>query len=205
MALYEHVFIARQDVSSAQVEGLIEEFTKIVESGGGSVKTHEYWGLKTMAYRIKKNRKGHYVMMNIDADPAAVNELERNERLHEDVLRNLTLRVDAFEDGPSVMMQNKREGDRRGPRSDRRDDRDDRGGRFGDRSAGAAAGGEAAKPSGDAAPSGDAKPSADEAVPAVKAEEPAETDKVEAAATESEASEAESASAEGEDSKKEDA
>ena len=123
MALYEHVFIARQDVSATQIESLIADFTNIVEAQGGSVKGHEYWGLKTMAYRIKKNRKGHYVMMNIDAQSAAIDELERNLRLHEDILRHLTLRIDAFEEGPSVMMQGKRDGDRRGPRSDRRDDR----------------------------------------------------------------------------------
>ncbi|MCZ6764138.1 MAG: 30S ribosomal protein S6, partial [Alphaproteobacteria bacterium] len=93
---------------------------------GGSVKGHEYWGLKTMAYRIKKNRKGHYVMMNIDAESAAVAEMERNQQLNEDVLRHLTLRVETFEEGPSVMMQGKRDGDRRGPRFDRRDDRDGR-------------------------------------------------------------------------------
>ncbi len=129
MALYEHVFIARQDVSAAQVETLIEEFTKIIENGGGSVKGHEYWGLKTMVYRIKKNRKGHYVMMNIDAESAAVAELERNQRIHEDILRNLTLKVDAFEEGPSVMMANKRDGDRRGGgRFERRDDKPHEGG-----------------------------------------------------------------------------
>ena len=129
MPLYEHVFIARQDVSAAQVESLVEDFTKIIQDQGGNVKNHEYWGLKTMAYRIKKNRKGHYVLMNIDAESAAVAEMERNIGLHEDVLRQLTLRVDAFDEGPSVMMQGKRDGDRRGgPRGDRRDERprDDR-------------------------------------------------------------------------------
>lgn len=121
MPLYEHVFIARQDISSAQVESLIADFSGIIDAQGGSIAGHEYWGLKTMAYRIKKNRKGHYVLMKIDAEPAAVAEMERNLQLNEDVLRHLTLRVDEFEEGPSVMMQGKRDGDRRGPRSDRRD------------------------------------------------------------------------------------
>ena len=109
MALYEHVFIARQDISSAQVDGLVETFTGLIENDGGKVVETEYWGLKNLAYRIKKNRKGHYVMLNIDSPVAAINELERNERLHEDVLRYLTLRVDELAEGPSVMARGRKE------------------------------------------------------------------------------------------------
>ncbi|MCZ6454142.1 MAG: 30S ribosomal protein S6 [Alphaproteobacteria bacterium] len=109
MAFYEHVFIARQDISSAQVDSLVETFTGLIENDGGKIVNTEYWGLKNLAYRINKNRKGHYVMMNIESPSAAINELERNERLHEDVLRYLTLRVDALEEGPSVMARGRKE------------------------------------------------------------------------------------------------
>ncbi len=109
MPFYEHVFIARQDISSAQVDGLVEMFTGLIENDGGKIVNTEYWGLKNLAYRIKKNRKGHYVMMNIESPSEAINELERNERLHEDVLRYLTLRVDALEEGPSVMARGRKE------------------------------------------------------------------------------------------------
>jgi small subunit ribosomal protein S6 len=109
MPFYEHVFIARQDISSAQVDGLVETFKGLVENDGGKIVDTEYWGLKNLAYRIKKNRKGHYVMLNIEAPVAAINELERNERLHEDVLRYLTLRVDELEEGPSVMARGRKE------------------------------------------------------------------------------------------------
>ncbi len=116
MALYEQVVIARQDISSAQVDGLIDQLKQIAEDNGAKVTKDEYWGLKTMAYRIKKNRKGHYVLFNIDGPSAAVKEMERNMHLSEDVLRYLTLRVEEFEEGPSVMMQNRR--DRRDRRGD---------------------------------------------------------------------------------------
>ena len=109
MPFYEHVFIARQDISSTQVDGLIETFTGLIEKDGGKVVNFEYWGLKNLVYRIKKNRKGHYVMLNIESPSAAINELERNERLHEDVLRYLTLRVDELEEGPSVMARGRKE------------------------------------------------------------------------------------------------
>lgn len=109
MPFYEHVFIARQDISSTQVDGLIETFTGLIEKDGGKVVESEYWGLKNLAYRVKKNRKGHYVMLNIESPSAAINELERNERLHEDVLRYLTLRVDELEEGPSVMARGRKE------------------------------------------------------------------------------------------------
>ncbi|MEO0961268.1 MAG: 30S ribosomal protein S6, partial [Pseudomonadota bacterium] len=104
MALYEHVFIARQDVSAQQVETLTEEFKTVLESNGGSVAKNEYWGIKTLAYKIRKNRKGHYTLLNIDAPHAAVAEMERQMRLHDDILRFITLRVDEHEEGPSAMM-----------------------------------------------------------------------------------------------------
>jgi len=109
MPLYEHVFIARQDVSGTQVDQLIEAFTGVVETGGGKVVEAESWGLRNLAYRIKKNRKGHYVMMNIDAPSDVINELERQQRIHEDILRYLTLRVDEHDEGPSIMMQGRKE------------------------------------------------------------------------------------------------
>jgi small subunit ribosomal protein S6 len=115
MALYEHVFLARQDVSSQQVETMIKEYSGIVEGLGGSIQKHEYWGVKPLAYKIKKSRKAHFVMMNIDAPPAAVLEMERQMGIATDVLRFLTLRVDALETEPSAMMR-KSDRDERGPR-----------------------------------------------------------------------------------------
>jgi small subunit ribosomal protein S6 len=126
MPFYENVFIARQDVSAAQVEALAESFAGIVTQHGGTVTKREYWGLRNLAYRVKKNRKGHYMLFNLDAPPAAVNELERNMRINEDVLRYLTVRVEALEEGPSAVMQNRDRGERergdrdRGDRGDRR-------------------------------------------------------------------------------------
>ncbi|MBL8834999.1 MAG: 30S ribosomal protein S6 [Alphaproteobacteria bacterium] len=120
MPLYESVFIARQDVSTTQVETLTENFATIVKDRGGEVKKREYWGLRNLTYRIKKNRKGHYVLLNIEAPPAAVLEMERTMRLSEDILRYLTVRVDELEEAPSAMMQ------RRDERSDRDRDRGDR-------------------------------------------------------------------------------
>jgi small subunit ribosomal protein S6 len=113
MPLYENVFIARQDISAAQVEALADGFTTLVTEHGGQVSKREYWGLRNIAYRIKKNRKGHYVMLNLDAPPAAVNELERNMRINEDVIRYLTVRVDALEEGPSAVMQSRGRGEER--------------------------------------------------------------------------------------------
>lgn len=128
MALYESVFIARPDITSAQVETLTEELKGIVDQNGGAVNKTEYWGLKSLAYRIKKNRKGHYSLLNLDAPSAAVSELERNMRLNEDVLRYMTIRVDELEEGPSIMLQSRsRDGDRGGRGRDR--DRGDRGDR----------------------------------------------------------------------------
>ncbi len=112
MAFYESVYIARPDISTAQVEALTQRLTEIVESGGGRVTKNEYWGLKNLAYRIKKNRKGHYSLLNLDAPSEAVGEYERNMRLSEDVLRYLTVRVDELDENPSVMMT-------RGSRDDR--------------------------------------------------------------------------------------
>ena len=113
MPLYENVFIARQDISGAQVDTLADTFTQLVADNGGEVKNREYWGLRNLAYRMRKNRKGHYVLLNIDAPSAAIAELERTMRINEDVIRYLTIRVEALEGGPSVVMQN------RGGRDDR--------------------------------------------------------------------------------------
>ena len=104
MSLYEHVFIARQDISAAQVEALTSNFSAIITEHGGTVAKTESWGLRTLAYRITKNRKGHYVLFNLDAPAAAILELERNQRLNEDILRFMTVRVDELEEGPSAMM-----------------------------------------------------------------------------------------------------
>ena len=125
MALYESVFIARQDISSAQTEALTEQFSQIITDQGGTVSKKEYWGLKSLAFRIKKNRKGHYVLLNIDAPAASVIEMERNMRLTEDVLRYLTVKVEALEEGPSAVMQSRDRGDRGDRDRDReRGDRD---------------------------------------------------------------------------------
>jgi small subunit ribosomal protein S6 len=113
MPLYENVFIARQDISAAQVEALADTFAGIVAAQGGQVAKREYWGLRNLAYRIKKNRKGHYVLFNLDAPPAAIAELERNMRINEDILRYLTIRVDALEEGPSAVMQSRGRGEER--------------------------------------------------------------------------------------------
>jgi len=126
MPLYEHVFLARQDVSTQQVEGLLDTFRALIEENGGSVGKTEYWGLKSLTYRIKKNRKAHYTLMNIDAPHEAVAEMERQMGLSTDVIRFLTIRVDEHETAPSAMMRrsdrDERDG-RRGPRRDRDQDR----------------------------------------------------------------------------------
>ena len=124
MPFYENVFIARQDVSSQQVETMTEGFTKLVTDNGGTVAKTEYWGVRGLTYRIKKNRKGHYVLMNLDAPSDAVKELERNMLLHEDIIRHMTVRVEALEEGPSAMMQSR--GGRGGRGGRDRPDRDDR-------------------------------------------------------------------------------
>jgi len=120
---YENVYLARPDVSAQQVEALTERFGQIVAEHGGKVTKNEYWGLRSLSYRIRKNRKAHYSLLNIEAPPAAVKELERNMRINEDVIRYLTVQVEALEEGPSAMMQSKGSRDDR-PRGRRRD-RDD--------------------------------------------------------------------------------
>ena len=112
MAYYESVFITRQDISATQVEGLTETFTKVISDNGGSIANTESWGLRTLAYRIKKNRKGHYVMFHIDAPAPAIHEMERQMRINEDVLRYLTIKVDALDEGPSIMMPSRSRDDR---------------------------------------------------------------------------------------------
>ncbi|WP_420003018.1 30S ribosomal protein S6 [Arenibacterium sp. LLYu02] len=114
MPLYEHVMIARQDLSNSQAESLIEHFGAVLSDNGGKLVEQEYWGVKTMAYKINKNRKGHYAFLKTDAPSAAIQEMERLMRLHDDVMRILTIKVDAHEEGPSVQMQKRddREGRR---------------------------------------------------------------------------------------------
>lgn len=128
MALYEHIYLARQDVTAQQVETMTEQFKGIIEAGGGKVAKVEYWGVKTLAYRISKNRKAHFTLMNIDGPASAVAEMERQMGINEDILRVLTIRVEEHEDGPSAMMRKRedsdrdggeRGGERRGPRGDR--------------------------------------------------------------------------------------
>jgi len=107
MRLYESVFIARQDISTGQVDALCEEFEGIITAGGGKILKKEYWGLKTLAYRIKKNRKGHYIMFNIEADADTMSEYDRKLGLNEDVIRVLTISIEEVDDEPSIMMQAK--------------------------------------------------------------------------------------------------
>lgn len=133
MPLYEHVFLARQDVSTQAVDTLIEQFKTLVETHGGKITKIENWGLKTLAYRVKKNRKAHYALLNIDAPAPALAELERQEGINEDVLRFITIKVDELEEGPSAMLQKRDRDERRDERGDRGDrgprDRGDRGDR----------------------------------------------------------------------------
>ena len=126
MPLYEHVYLARQDASAQQVEELTAQLTGVIEQMGGKVAKMEYWGVKSLSFRISKNRKAHMTLMNIDAPSAALAEIERQERINEDVLRYLTIRVDELEEGPSAMM---RKVDRDRERDERRDGGG--GGRFG--------------------------------------------------------------------------
>ena len=128
MALYEHIYLARQDISAQQVEALTDQFKTVIESLGGKVEKVEYWGVKSLAYRIKKNRKAHFSLLNVDAPPAALAEMERQMGINEDVIRFLTIRVEALEQGQSVMMR-KRDDDDRGDRPERggRGPRPDRG------------------------------------------------------------------------------
>ncbi len=130
MALYEHVFLARQDLAQAQVDALAETATKIIEDNNGKVTKTETWGLRSLAYKIAKNRKAHYVMLNIDAPAGVVAELERQTQINEDIIRYMTVKVDELETGPSAMMR-KQERSERGDRGDRGDrprrDRDEAG------------------------------------------------------------------------------
>ncbi len=127
MALYEHILIARQDVSQQQVETLVEQFTAILKENGGSVTKNEYWGLRNLAYKVKKNRKGHYALMNIDAPHAAVAEMERQMGINEDILRFMTIRVEEHEEGQSAMLSNRGGGrEERGGGGGGRFDRGDR-------------------------------------------------------------------------------
>jgi small subunit ribosomal protein S6 len=126
MPLYEHVFLARQDLSAQQVEELTTQYKGVLEQLGGKVGKTEYWGVKSLTYRMRKNRKAHFTLMNVDAPPAAMSEVERQQRINEDILRNLTVRVEEHETEPSAMMR----------KADRDRDRDDRRGGFGDRDRG---------------------------------------------------------------------
>src|SRR4051794_20254228 len=127
MPLYEHVYMARQDVTTQQVDELTEQLRGVIQQMGGSVVNSEYWGVKSLSYRMQKNRKAHFTLLNIDAPAAAIAEIERQERLNEDVLRYLTIRVDEHEDGPSAMMRRAdRDRERDERRGERRRDRDGR-------------------------------------------------------------------------------
>jgi small subunit ribosomal protein S6 len=127
MPLYEHVFLARQDASTQQVEELTNQITGVITGMGGKITKTENWGVRSLTYRMNKNRKAHFVLLNIDGPSAVVNEIERQERIHEDVIRYLTIRIEEHEEGPSAMMR----------KADRDRERDDRGGGFrGDRDGG---------------------------------------------------------------------
>jgi small subunit ribosomal protein S6 len=157
MPLYEHVFLARQDVTAQQVEELTAQFKGVIEGLGGKVTKSEYWGVKGLSFRMNKNRKAHFTLLNVDAPPAALNEVERQERLSEDVLRFMTIRVDELEEGPSAMM--------------RKSDRDDRG--FGDRGFGGGGrgfGGGDRFDRGDRGPRRDSRPRDEDVVAAVEPE-----------------------------------
>jgi len=119
MRLYESVFIARQDISSTQVETMADEFAGIITEAGGKIHKREYWRLRSLAYRIKKNRKGHYIMFNLETDADTLKEYERIMGLNEDVLRFLNIRIEEVEEGPSIIMQNKGDRGERGDRGDR--------------------------------------------------------------------------------------
>jgi small subunit ribosomal protein S6 len=126
MPLYEHVYLARQDLSQQQVDELTAQYKGVIEQLGGTVAKVEYWGVKSLTYRIRKNRKAHFTLLNLDAPPAAVTEVERQQHINEDVLRAMTVRVEELEAGPSAMMRKvDRDRDRDERRGDRRRDRDD--------------------------------------------------------------------------------
>ena len=126
MPLYEHIYMARQDLSQQQVDELTAQYKGVLEQLGGSVPKVEYWGVKSLTYRIRKNRKAHFTLLNLDAPPAAVTEVERQQHINEDVLRAMTVRVEELEAGPSAMMRKvDRDRDRDERRGERRRDRDD--------------------------------------------------------------------------------
>ena len=132
MPLYEHVFLARQDVTAQQVETMVETYKGVIEANGGKVEKIEMWGVKSLAYRIKKNRKAHFTLLNVDAPPAALAEMERQMQISEDVLRFMTVRVEELESEPSAMMQKRDRDDRKDrERGRRRDDEGFGGGGFG--------------------------------------------------------------------------
>ena len=113
MPLYEHIFLARQDVTSQQVDTLIEQYKGVIEAAGGKITKNEYWGLKSLAYRVRKNRKAHFTLLNVDAPASALAEVERLMGINEDVIRFMTIRVETLDDGPSAMMQKKERSDKR--------------------------------------------------------------------------------------------
>jgi small subunit ribosomal protein S6 len=157
MPLYEHVFLARQDLSAQQVEELTAQYKGVIEQMGGKIAKSEYWGVKSLTYRMRKNRKAHFTLMNVDAPAAAIAEMERQQRISEDILRQLTVRVDEHEAEPSAMMR----------KVDRDRDRDDRRGGFGDRDRGFGGGfGDRDRGDrGDRRPRGDRPPREDRDVP----------------------------------------
>ena len=116
MALYEHIYLVRQDVTAQQVEALSEQYKGVIEANGGKITKSEYWGVKTLAFRIKKNRKAHFTLFNIDGPSTAITEMERLMAISEDVIRSLTVRVEALEEGPSAMLQKREREDDRGDR-----------------------------------------------------------------------------------------
>jgi small subunit ribosomal protein S6 len=119
MPLYEHIFLGRQDISAQQFEALVETYQSIIKDNGGSIEKSEYWGIKNLAYKIKKNRKAHFALLNIDAPHEAVAEMERQMGISTDIIRFLTLRMDELDSGPSAMMKRGDRDDRRGGRHDR--------------------------------------------------------------------------------------
>ena len=124
MPFYEHVFLSRQDVSAQQVETMTEQFKGIIEAAGGTISKIEYWGVKSLAYRIKKNRKAHFALLNISSPAAGVAEMERQMKINEDVIRFMTIKVEALEEGPSAMMQRRGREERRDRERDGGRDRD---------------------------------------------------------------------------------
>jgi len=116
MPLYEHIFIARQDISPAQVEGLTETLQKVVTDNGGKIEKSEYWGLRNLQYKIKKNRKGHYSLFNLDAPATVIHELERQEKLNEDILRVMTIKVEELNADPSPVLSRRDRDTRDKPR-----------------------------------------------------------------------------------------